>query len=143
MTTSKRKIKAKPFVRDLRNGMSDRELMDKYTLSENQLHKLLHKLVVAGALDEMELFMRTSQSDSNITRAFVASQCAIGEMDNLEETTPPRDLETPSEISITERVNTTSNVFGRMLFQNLPALDHECEAIGLIICGLMWAKTWV
>ncbi len=40
--------------------MGDREIMDKYTLSENQLHKLWHKLVDAGAIDEMELFMRTS-----------------------------------------------------------------------------------
>ena len=115
MTTSKRKIKAKPFVRDLRNGMGDRELMEKYTLSENQLHKVLHKLVDAGAIDEMELFMRTSLSDSTITRAFVDTQCAMEEMGNLEETTPLRDLETPSDISITEKVNTTSNVFSRML----------------------------
>ncbi len=33
MTTSKRKIKAKAFVRDLRNGMDDKELMEKYSLS--------------------------------------------------------------------------------------------------------------
>ena len=68
MTTSKRKIKAKPFVRDLRNGMGDRELMEKYTLSESQLHKVLHKLVDAGAIDEMELFMRTSLSDGIMTK---------------------------------------------------------------------------
>ena len=115
MTTSKRKIKAKPFVRELRNGMSDAELMDKYTLSENQLHKLLHKLVDAGAIDEMELFMRTSLSDSTITRAFVDTQCAMDEMGHTEGTTSLPDLETPSNISITEKVNTTSNIFRRML----------------------------
>jgi hypothetical protein len=112
MTTSKRKIKAKPFVRDLRTGMGDRELMEKYTLSENQLHKVLHRLVDAGAIDEMELFMRTSLSDSTMTRAFVDT---IKGSYNLEETTPPRDLETPSNSSITQKVNTTSNVFRRML----------------------------
>jgi hypothetical protein len=112
MTTSKRKIKAKPFVRDLRNGMGDRELMDKYTLSENQLLKLLHKLVDAGAIDEMELFMRTSLSDSTMTKAFVDT---IKERDNLEETTPSRDLETPSEITITERVKTLSKVVGSIV----------------------------
>ncbi len=52
MTTSKRKIRAKSFVRDLRNGLEDRELMEKYTLSESQLHKLLHRLIDAGAIDE-------------------------------------------------------------------------------------------
>ena len=115
MTTSKRKIKAKPFVRDLRSGMSDRELMDKYILSENQLHKLLHKLVDAGAIDEMELFMRTSLSDSTISRAFVETQCAMEEMGNLEGSAPQRDPDNHSEISITENVNATNNVFIRML----------------------------
>jgi hypothetical protein len=112
MTTSKRKIKAKPFVRDLRNGMGDRELMEKYTLSESQLHKVFQKLVDAGTIDEMELFMRTSLSDSTMTKAFVDT---IKERDNFEETTPSRDLETPSNISITQKLNTTSNVFRRML----------------------------
>ncbi len=87
MTTPKRKIKAKPFVRDLRNGMGDRELMEKYTLSESQLHKVFQKLVDAGAIDEMELFMRTSLSDSTITRAFVDIQRPVEELDNLEEVT--------------------------------------------------------
>ena len=115
MTTPKRKIKAKPLVRDLRNEMGDRELMEKYTLSESQLHKVLQKLVDAGAIDEMELFMRTSLSDSIITKVFVETQCAVHELDNLEEVTALRDLEPPSEVSITEKVNTTSNIFGRML----------------------------
>ena len=115
MTTSKRKIKAKPFVSDLRNGMGDRELMDKYTLSESQLYKVLHKLVDAGTIDEMELFMRTSLSDSTMTGAFADTRCTMEEMGYTEETTPLPDLETPSNISITEKMNTTNNVFIRML----------------------------
>ncbi len=104
MTTPKRKIKAKPFVSDLRNGMGDNELIEKYALSESQLHKVFHKLVDAGAIDEMELFMRTSLSDSTITKAFVETQCAVQELEDLGETTPPPDLKTPSTITITERV---------------------------------------
>ena len=115
MTTSKRKIKAKPFVRDLRNGMGDRALMEKYALSEGQLHKLLHKLVDAGAIDEMELFMRTSLSDSAISRAFVDTQCAMEEIGLKKETTALPDLETPSNISLTEKVTTATNVLRRML----------------------------
>ncbi len=115
MTTSKRKIKAKRFVRDLRNGMGDRELMEKYTLSESQLHKVLHKLVDAGTIDEMELFMRTYLSDGFMTGTFVDTQCAMEEMGYKGETKPLPELETPSNISITERVNITSGVFRRML----------------------------
>ena len=115
MTTSKRKIKAKPFVRDLRNGMDDRELMDKYALSEDQLHKVLHKLVNAGTIDEMELFMRTYLSDGFMTRTFVNTQCRMEEMGYTRGTRPLPDLETPSDISVTEKMNTTSGVFRRML----------------------------
>jgi hypothetical protein len=115
MTASKRKIKAKPFVRDLRTGMGDRELMEKYTLSENQLHKVLHRLVDAGAIDEMELFMRTYLSDGFMTGTFVDTQCPMEEMGYKGEIKPLPELETPSNISITERVDTTSGVFRRML----------------------------
>ena len=115
MTTSKRKIRAKPFVRDLRNGLDDRELMEKYTLSESQLHKFLHKLIDAGAIDEMELFMRKYLSDSFMTGAFVGAQCAIEEMGHKKETTSLPDPEPPSDISIAEKVNPASSAFRRML----------------------------
>lgn len=104
MTTPKRKIRSKPFVSDLRDGMGDGELMEKYLLSPDQLQKVFQRLVDAGAIDEMELFMRTSLSDSTISKAFVETQCAVKELDDLDETTPPRDLETPSTITITERI---------------------------------------
>lgn len=74
MTTPNRKIKAKPFVRDFRDGMGDGELMEKYLLSPDQLQKVFQRLVGAGAMDEMELFMRTSLSDSTITKAFVETE---------------------------------------------------------------------
>lgn len=95
MTTFKLKIKAKSFSKDLRNRMCDRELMEKYFLSPDQLQKVFQRLIGAGAIDEMELFMRTSLSDSTITKAFMETQYAVQELEDLEETTPPRDLETP------------------------------------------------
>ncbi len=108
----KRKIKAKHFVRDLRNGMGDGELMAKYTLSEGQFRKMFQKLVDAGLLDEIELFMRTSLSDSGFSKAFVVTKCSI--QDNLEEITPPRDIETPSEVATEENLSTRTGVFGRI-----------------------------
>ncbi len=115
VTTPRRKIKAKPLVSDLRNGMGDRELMGKYELSESQLQKLFQKLVDAGAIDEMELFMRTSLSDSTITKAFVENQCTVKEPEELEETTLSRDLETPSTITITERVGNLSKAISGLV----------------------------
>ena len=114
MATPKRKIKVKPFVKDLRAGMGDKELMEKYAVSEGQLHKVFQRLVDAGVIDEMELFMRTSLSDSTITKAFVEAQCAVEKLDNLEEITPPREQETPSEVAMKEELSTTSTVVGRI-----------------------------
>ncbi|HTY26142.1 MAG TPA: hypothetical protein VMC85_23630 [Desulfomonilaceae bacterium] len=116
MTGTKRKIKAKLFVSDVRNGIGDRELMERHTLSESQLHKVFRKLVDAGAIDEMELFMRTSLSDSTVSKAFVETQSAVKELQNVREITPPRYSETPPEIEITEKVNTYGKVLGRILF---------------------------
>jgi len=62
--------------------------MKRYALSEMELHKVFRKLVDAGVIDEMQLFMRTSLSDSTITKAFVETQCAVQELDNPKETTP-------------------------------------------------------
>ena len=71
MTVPKRKTKAKSFVKDLREGMGDRQLMEKYVLSSNQLRRVFRRLIDGGALDEMELYMRTSLSDSSISKAFL------------------------------------------------------------------------
>jgi len=112
MITPKRKIKAKPFLRDVRNGMGDRELMGKYALSESQLHKVFHKLVYAGALDEMELFMRSSISDSAVTKAFMEIRCSVKELGDLPETTASSDLEAPSTVTITERIGYLDKTLG-------------------------------
>jgi hypothetical protein len=77
----KRKIRAKEFVRDLRNGMGDRQFMEKYALSGDQLQSVFRKLVDSGAIDEMEIYMRTALSDSTITRALADSRRAIQELE--------------------------------------------------------------
>jgi hypothetical protein len=112
MSNAKRKLKAAPFIRDLRDGVGDEQLMEKYSLSPNQLEKAFRKLVDAGAIAEMELFMRSSISDSTVTKAFIESQCAIAELDMPGEAPPPRPLEAPSEIEITEQVISRPQVFG-------------------------------
>ena len=81
MNRVKRKIRAKEFVRDLRNGMGDRQFMEKYALSGDQLRSVFRKLVDSGAIDEMEIYMRTTLSDSTITRALADSRRAIQQLD--------------------------------------------------------------
>jgi hypothetical protein len=72
----KRKIKGKEFVRDLRKGMADRQLMEKYALSAGQLRSVFSKLVGSGAIDEMELYTRTTLSERTITQVLAMSRRA-------------------------------------------------------------------
>ena len=52
------KIKIKAFVRDLKQGVDDRALMEKYNLSAETLPKLLDKLVNQGIVTESDLETR-------------------------------------------------------------------------------------
>lgn|GEM_PF-5270108 len=89
MNRVKRKIRAKEFVRDLRNGAGDRQLMEKYALSADQLRSVFRKLVDSGTIDEMEIYMRTTLSESTITRALAGSGMASREQ---EQNSPLRRL---------------------------------------------------
>jgi len=55
----KRKIKAKEIVNDIRQGMSDSQLMEKHSLSSKGLQSVFGKLVEAQAITPQDLFNRT------------------------------------------------------------------------------------
>ena len=55
MTSPKLTIKLKDFVRDIRSGLTDAELMKKYRLSTVKLRSALKKLVDAKAISPSEL----------------------------------------------------------------------------------------
>ena len=76
-----RKVNAKNVVRDVHGGMGDTVLMEKYRLNPKQLESVLRQLVEADLITHMQLYERTSISDSQITRAFVESGKAIAELD--------------------------------------------------------------
>ena len=68
-----RTIKAKELVKDIRSGMTDFDLMEKYELDPPSLDRLLRHLVDADLVTQSQLEERTQLSDSQITRAFVES----------------------------------------------------------------------
>ncbi len=80
MILKKRTINAKAVTRDVQAGMGDTLLMDKYQLSAKQLERVLRKLLEADLISHLQLYEGTSLSDTQITRAFVAAQQAIGEL---------------------------------------------------------------
>ncbi len=76
----KRKIKAKEVARDIHEGKGDTLLMEKYGLSAKELEMVLRKLLEADLIDHMQLYERTTLSDTQITKAFVDSQAGIQEL---------------------------------------------------------------
>jgi hypothetical protein len=76
----KRKIRAKEVAQDIYAGMGDTPLMEKYDLSAKQLETVLRKLVEADLIDHMQLYERTTLSDTQITKAYVDTQRHIKEL---------------------------------------------------------------
>ncbi len=52
------KISAKQMVLDIRDGLTDSELMHKHGLSQENFHRVMLRLVSVGALDQAELDQR-------------------------------------------------------------------------------------
>ena len=73
-----KKIKAKKILNDVLSELDDFALMDKYDLTAKQLDSVLRKLIDAGMITHMQLYERTTLTDSTITQAFIdegAVQC--------------------------------------------------------------------
>lgn len=66
-----RRLSGLQLVKDVRAGMGDHTLMLKYNLTAKQLEAVLRGLLEADRITPMQLYERTSLSDSQITKAFV------------------------------------------------------------------------
>ncbi len=87
----KRKIKAKEIVADIKAGMTDRELMSKYNISENALKGIFNKLVDAGTIKKSEIEERIppdrlktyGEKPRDLHRNYVFVKLPIYELENL------------------------------------------------------------
>jgi len=77
----KRKIHGPSVAQDVLDGMGDTALMEKYSLTAKQLKSVLTRLADLGLIDYMQMYERTSLSDSTVTKAFVETRRAIEELD--------------------------------------------------------------
>ncbi|MFC1834563.1 hypothetical protein ACFL2Q_07500 [Thermodesulfobacteriota bacterium] len=68
---AKRRIRAVDLAGDVHAGINDVALMEKYGLERQQLQDLLKRLLEAGLITHLQLYERTSLSDSDIIRAFL------------------------------------------------------------------------
>jgi ankyrin repeat protein len=64
------KINAKDVLNDIRSGMDDASLMEKYQLSVNLLHDLFGKLVQAGVLEQSEVDNRAPLFEGTVEVVF-------------------------------------------------------------------------
>jgi hypothetical protein len=66
-------INSKEFVKDIRSGMIDLEMGEKYGLTVHDFDRVLEYLVDAELISKGEQLERQHLSDSQIIRAFVES----------------------------------------------------------------------
>jgi hypothetical protein len=78
---AKKTVKGKKIARDVHAGMGDTALMEKYGLTPRQLEKVLRMLLDYDLITHMQLYERTSLSDSTVTRAFMEAEKAQLELD--------------------------------------------------------------
>jgi hypothetical protein len=76
MTNERRKtVNAKQAANDIRSGMTNAELMEKYGLSAKGLQVLLTKLVDVGHLQQSDLEARTPAPDTSVRIAWKCPSC--------------------------------------------------------------------
>lgn len=80
-TPPTRTIGAGRFLKDIRSGLDDEELMEKYRLSPRQLQGLFRELIEAGLVTPMELSSRLSITKSQVREAFEEMESAVNELD--------------------------------------------------------------
>lgn len=61
-----RQIKTTDIVNDIRSGMTDVELMERYSVSSEGLQKAFRILVEAGSLEQKELYGRSPAQDDTV-----------------------------------------------------------------------------
>ena len=77
----KRQVKAQEFLKDVKAGMGDDELMMKYRFTRRGLQSALRQLIKLGLATPLELSNRLSITTSQVREAFVEMGKAIKELD--------------------------------------------------------------
>lgn len=97
----KRVIHTGEIIRDIRSGMSDTDLGQKYRVTPKGLQFILTRLSELGLVSDLELYERTSLSESDVSRAFSNSD-TIYKCPVCGKRVPPSVDECPSCEAVTE-----------------------------------------
>ncbi|MFH0821760.1 MAG: ankyrin repeat domain-containing protein [Pseudomonadota bacterium] len=124
MTLNQKKtLSAKAVVADVRAGLSDAELMEKYGLSPKELERVYRKLVEAGVLTQAEV--QYGQSTGTTETENLTSSAA-----DRKERRPP--LEEPSEAN-TEYVDFVVEFVCPACLAPQPSEHEVCPQCGVIV----------
>ena len=74
----KKTLSAKEILRDIKDGMTDVELMEKYHLGPKTLQSLFEKLVDAGAIQQSDLDLRNSNPQETAEEGNFAEESSSG-----------------------------------------------------------------
>ncbi len=113
---AKRTIRAKDIVNDIRAGMTNLQLMEKYQLSSKGLESLFTKLIEFKAVKDGELYGRVPQADDTVDvdqqrvlmRNYLFVNLPVCEADNESENGYVRDV-TEKGLQITRLAATVGN----------------------------------
>ncbi len=81
MAKTKVRIPVKEFCEDVRMGMDDFNLCDKYGFSQKVLKRVFEKLVEAGKLHDEELYDRSFFTGTHAVIEFLDTTRAINELE--------------------------------------------------------------
>jgi hypothetical protein len=96
--SSLHKIKGRDILNDLRSGMTDQELMEKYEMSSQALGSACDQLCSSGLISEKELLSRSTEKDegdtvtSRLPRDYLVVQAPIYDVRDPETRGVIRDL---------------------------------------------------
>ena len=75
------RISAELVLEDIKSGLDNEGLMNRYELTERQLQRLYRKIIEAGLMTPLELAARLKVTKSQIMEAFSEAQQPIDETD--------------------------------------------------------------
>jgi len=77
ISMAKTKVNAREVVRDIRAGMQDSDLIEKYGLSPRGVESLFNKLVTAGLLEQSEVDQRQARGRGHPAEAWRCPSCGM------------------------------------------------------------------
>jgi len=111
----KRKIRAKKILQDVRAGLDDNQLIEKYEITARTLQYVFRKLVQAGLMTDLEYYERSKLTESDVFRAFSEEPDAVLRCPDCGEPLPEHggDCMFCQTIDGTTKNSRSSGVFGK------------------------------